>query len=171
MSDGFRRAAPAVRDWRERAECARFFRASPVWTDRMWTYEDAAGDGSPDPAARVMARHVCESCPVRLECLADAAVNGVQHGVFGGLRTNERRMVAHGAELDGVRVYSRTGMNRRERFDAYLDWLVEHPEAIEEARRRDRAGKQRRRERRREHRSVPNNTVAFDEATGLETLF
>lgn len=37
------------------------------------------------------AKAVCETCPVRQECLAFAVDNGLDYGVFGGLTGDERR--------------------------------------------------------------------------------
>lgn len=39
------------------------------------------------------AKLVCNSCPVRLECLADALDGGHQFGVWGGMTERERRML------------------------------------------------------------------------------
>jgi WhiB family redox-sensing transcriptional regulator len=42
------------------------------------------------PAQRDV-RDVCFSCPVRMECLADALESGPVYGVWGGLTERERR--------------------------------------------------------------------------------
>ena len=36
-------------------------------------------------------RNICMSCPVRMECLAEALDNRVQWGVWGGMTERERR--------------------------------------------------------------------------------
>lgn len=41
--------------------------------------------------AIVTAKRVCAGCDVQAECLAYALENDEQHGVWGGLSTNERR--------------------------------------------------------------------------------
>jgi len=41
--------------------------------------------------AQRQARLVCRSCPVRLDCLADALDNRTEFGVWGGMTERERR--------------------------------------------------------------------------------
>jgi Transcription factor WhiB len=44
-----------------------------------------------DTVARIMqAKAVCAQCPVRKECLADAMVNIIETGIWGGLTPPER---------------------------------------------------------------------------------
>lgn len=69
------------RDWRRDAACRRedpelFF---PV--------------GTRGPALQQIrqARAVCAGCPVRLDCLTFALVNGADDGIWGGLTEDERR--------------------------------------------------------------------------------
>lgn len=66
--------------------------------DGHWTAVAACGSGevSPDAlfvegAAQREARSVCQACPVRLECLADALDNRMDFGVWGGMTERERR--------------------------------------------------------------------------------
>lgn len=170
-SSGFRRTRPAaVGDWRERAECARFYAASPVWADRMWTFEDAAGDDPVDPVPRTMARRICELCPVRLECLADATAGGIQYGLFGGFRRNQRRALGNMAESDGVTVYSRSGEDLDARIQAFRDWLRKHPEALKRVESEDHRLKQARRRAQR-RRSVPANRASAQTAGDVPALF
>ena len=42
-------------------------------------------------AAQQQAKTVCQNCPVRIECLADALDNRVEFGVWGGMTERERR--------------------------------------------------------------------------------
>ena len=42
-------------------------------------------------AAQNRAKAVCQGCPVRTECLADALDNRVEFGVWGGMTERERR--------------------------------------------------------------------------------
>ena len=44
-------------------------------------------------AAQRIAAKVCNGCPVRLQCLADALDNRVEFGVWGGLTERQRRAV------------------------------------------------------------------------------
>ncbi len=170
-SSGFRRTRPAsVGDWRERAECARFYAASPLWADRMWTFEDSAGEDPVDPVYRTMARRICESCPVRLECLADATAGGIQYGLFGGFRRNQRRALGNMAESDGVTVYSRSGGDLDARIHEFRDWLRAHPEALKRVESEERRLKQARRRAQR-RRNMPDNR-AFEQSTGdIPALF
>ena len=65
-------------------------------TDQHWTAYGACTGASPDDlfvegAAQRVAREVCATCRVRLECLIDALDNRVAFGVWGGLTERERR--------------------------------------------------------------------------------
>lgn len=40
--------------------------------------------------SRAAARYVCADCPVRLDCLEFALVNGIDYGMYGGLTSMER---------------------------------------------------------------------------------
>ncbi|MFF3350783.1 WhiB family transcriptional regulator [Streptomyces sp. NPDC002779] len=42
-------------------------------------------------AAQNRAKAVCNSCPVRTECLAHALDYGIEHGIWGGMTERERR--------------------------------------------------------------------------------
>ncbi|GEA82614.1 hypothetical protein CUD01_30580 [Cellulomonas uda] len=63
-----------------------------------WTASAACGSGNVSPDALFVegsaqrdARSVCQQCPVRLECLADALDNRMDFGVWGGMTERERR--------------------------------------------------------------------------------
>jgi WhiB family redox-sensing transcriptional regulator len=61
-----------------------------------WAAHGACSDVDPDSlfvsgAAQHRAKRVCGSCPVRLECLAEALDNRIEYGVWGGLTARERR--------------------------------------------------------------------------------
>ncbi|MFK0259311.1 WhiB family transcriptional regulator [Streptomyces sp. NPDC090445] len=49
--------------------------------------DDLFGDG----VAQSTAKAVCTDCVVRLECLAQALDNRIEHGVWGGMTERERR--------------------------------------------------------------------------------
>ncbi len=66
--------------------------------DGGWVVRAACAGGRVEPdglfvegAAQRAARVVCEQCPVRLDCLADALDNRVEFGVWGGMTERERR--------------------------------------------------------------------------------
>ena len=42
-------------------------------------------------AAQHQAKKICSSCPVRVQCLADALDNRTEFGVWGGMTERERR--------------------------------------------------------------------------------
>ncbi len=44
-------------------------------------------------AAQREAARLCQACPVRLECLADALDNQIEYGVWGGMTERQRRAV------------------------------------------------------------------------------
>ncbi len=61
-----------------------------------WGTEAACRKADPDSlfvqgAAQNRAKAVCQGCPVRTECLADALDNRVEFGVWGGMTERERR--------------------------------------------------------------------------------
>ncbi|MDQ6649943.1 MAG: WhiB family transcriptional regulator [Actinomycetota bacterium] len=61
-----------------------------------WSATAACRSTDPDElfvqgAAQNRAKIVCQGCPVRIECLADALDNRVEFGVWGGMTERERR--------------------------------------------------------------------------------
>jgi WhiB family transcriptional regulator, redox-sensing transcriptional regulator len=61
-----------------------------------WLRRAACKTADPDElfvqgAAQNRAKLVCQGCPVRTECLADALDNRVEFGVWGGMTERERR--------------------------------------------------------------------------------
>ena len=64
--------------------------------DESWAARGACRSTDPDAlfvqgAEQNRAKAVCQGCPVRTECLADALDNRVEFGVWGGLTERERR--------------------------------------------------------------------------------
>ena len=49
-----------------------------------------------------VARRICATCPVKLQCLEYALTNGIDHGVWGGASERERRRIARGRRLRGA---------------------------------------------------------------------
>lgn len=69
-----------------------------MMSEGHWTAAAACGQGNVSPdalfvegSAQREARSVCLSCPVRLQCLADALDNRMDFGVWGGMTERERR--------------------------------------------------------------------------------
>ena len=66
-----------------------------MWTDQ-WTTRALCRRIDPDTlfvpgAAQNQVKTICQGCPVRTECLADALDNRVEFGVWGGMTERERR--------------------------------------------------------------------------------
>jgi WhiB family transcriptional regulator, redox-sensing transcriptional regulator len=69
---------------------------STVDWEQDWSRRAACKGANPDElfvqgAAQNRAKLVCQGCPVRTECLADALDNRVEFGVWGGMTERERR--------------------------------------------------------------------------------
>jgi WhiB family redox-sensing transcriptional regulator len=66
-----------------------------MW-DTNWASRARCRGTQPDElfvqgAAQNRAKQLCQGCPVRTECLADALDHRVEFGVWGGLTERERR--------------------------------------------------------------------------------
>jgi WhiB family redox-sensing transcriptional regulator len=66
-----------------------------VWDDN-WAKKARCQQNQPDElfvqgAAQNRAKQVCQGCPVRTECLAEALDNRTEFGVWGGMTERERR--------------------------------------------------------------------------------
>lgn len=44
----------------------------------------------------IVARKLCQSCPIRLQCLEYAVANNEDHGIWGGMTPRERRGLRRG---------------------------------------------------------------------------
>ncbi|USR79323.1 WhiB family transcriptional regulator [Arcanobacterium pinnipediorum] len=71
---------------------------SLAYEEQTWAVHAACADVDPDSlfvrgAAQRQVRNVCFSCPVRMECLADALDSNAAFGVWGGLTERERRAI------------------------------------------------------------------------------
>jgi len=65
-------------------------------TKSDWRISGACRDNDPDElfvrgAEQHKAKAICNGCPVRMECLAEALDQEIQFGVWGGLTERERR--------------------------------------------------------------------------------
>ena len=71
---------------------------SSVVGDSDWVTRAVCAGSDPDAlfvtgAAQREAARLCQACPVRLECLADALDNQIEYGVWGGMTERQRRAV------------------------------------------------------------------------------
>ena len=71
--------------WRQAAAC----RGKPT----AWWFPDPGPAGAEALSA---ARAVCDACPVRADCLAEALATKEQMGIWGGLTASERRRITRG---------------------------------------------------------------------------
>ncbi len=63
-----------------------------------WAQHGACRGVDPDllfvsGAAQHQSKRICDNCPVRLDCLAEALNNRIEFGVWGGLTERQRRVV------------------------------------------------------------------------------
>lgn len=70
--------------WRERALCAAMCRAGEA-KDAWWH----PGQGESTVARK--AKAICKRCPVKVECLDHATLNGEKNGIWGGTAPEDRR--------------------------------------------------------------------------------
>ena len=73
-------------------------RARAEGQNSEWTARAVCATQDPDllfvtGAAQREAAKMCQACPVKLECLADALDNQVEFGVWGGLTERQRRAI------------------------------------------------------------------------------
>ncbi|MEI2640465.1 MAG: WhiB family transcriptional regulator [Microthrixaceae bacterium] len=67
--------------------------------DTNWMAAGNCANKSPDfffPSDGVgveLARQVCETCPVKMQCLEYTLANRIDHGVWGGTSERERRRI------------------------------------------------------------------------------
>ena len=106
--------------------CARIAAVDPAMADRMWnTTTDDDGRDLVDERMRGKGRVLCAACPMRLDCISRALVNGWKDkAVYGGLEYASRwtlaRLIARDLHIaDG-------GLHRIPR-SRVRDWLAEHP--------------------------------------------
>ena len=114
--------------------CARIAEVSPDLADRMWnTVTDPDGRDLIDERMRAKGCVLCAACPMRLDCISRALVNGWKDkAVYGGLDYASRwilaRLIARDLHIaDG-------GLHRIPR-SRVRDWLADHPDWAERMRR------------------------------------
>ena len=117
--------------------CARIAAVDPAMADRMWnTTTDDDGRDLVDERMRGKGRVLCAACPMRLDCISRALVNGWKDkAVYGGL---------HRIPQSRVR-----------------DWLAEHPDWAECMRRDGRDYWRRTKRRQRSRREYTHDDPLF----------
>ena len=149
--------------------CADF---PPVWADLMWGLDDGSSSSASDRKVLVSAGvRICEKCPVRVECLADAIVRREQFGIRGGLPLRARRRLRCMAVNGGVDMTN----GEARALHGLTRWLKSHEELIEAARDAETADRnaKRRRQRRRRHDQERNGfrrTIPPDTGQGVLDL-
>jgi hypothetical protein len=118
-------------DWRSQGLCARVQDVDAAWVP--------ADKGTHRTQRQVFnAVKVCDACPVRDVCLAHALafVDTRDQTIYGGLSRLQRRLLikmmreheAPGIPSERARVVDQS------HCQAYLSWINEHPESIEQVR-------------------------------------
>lgn len=74
----------------------------PAWMDEALCAQADPDAWFPENGPAVAARRICEACPVRSQCLEHAIAANEAHGIWGGLNTEERRVVARRRRLAGA---------------------------------------------------------------------
>jgi WhiB family transcriptional regulator, redox-sensing transcriptional regulator len=75
-------------DWRDNARCRGM---------DLCLFFPTGGDNG------ITAKHICQLCEVRVECLADALATNDRHGVRGGLSAKQRRQLHRRLQQPRVR--------------------------------------------------------------------
>lgn len=116
-------------DWRSQALCARV-----QDVDAAWVPADQGTHRTRRQIAAAM--DICDACPVRDACLADAMVYAGADDltIYGGLTRLQRLMLARMMAADHVSV-RRVKEGSEQRFRQCRVWVQAHPDAIQRARR------------------------------------
>ena len=108
--------------------CARIAGGDPDLADRMWnTVTDPDGRDLIDERMRGKGRMLCAACPMRLDCISRALVNGWKDkAVYGGLDYASRwilaRLIARDLHIDMSGLHRITPHRIREWLAANPDW-------------------------------------------------
>lgn len=108
--------------------CARIAAVDPDLADRMWnTVTDPDGRDLIDERMRGKGRMLCAACPMRLDCISRALVNGWKDkAVYGGLDYASRwilaRLIARDLHIDMSGLHRIAPHRIREWLAANPDW-------------------------------------------------
>ena len=108
--------------------CARIAAIDPDMADRMWnTTTDDDGRDLIDERMRGKGRMLCSACPMRLDCISRAIVNGWKDkAVYGGLDYPNRwalsRLISRDLHVDAAGLHRIPQRRIREWLDAHPDW-------------------------------------------------
>lgn len=76
--------------WRDKAVCYGHPGADRIFFPHIGTGSASARNR---PHLEADAKQICDSCPVKTECLNEALRRDEQHGIFGGLNEIERQQL------------------------------------------------------------------------------
>lgn len=109
-----------------------------VWADRMWGLEDYDDDDNAAGRRTLVAAgiRICDSCPLRFRCLAEAIVTHERYGIRGGLRRMPRTRLASAAKAAGVDL---DGVRAAQNLEAWLEANPGMIGLVRDAESRDRA--------------------------------
>jgi len=69
------------------------FALDPLWEDATCQYTDPEIFFALDLGSQVQAKEVCDSCPIRMQCLDYAIQAKIEYGIFGGFTPEERNKI------------------------------------------------------------------------------
>ncbi len=140
--------------------CARIAAVDPTMADRMWnTVSGRDGRDLVDERMRGKGRVLCSACPMRLDCISRALVNGWKDkAVYGGLDYPDRwtlaRLIARDLHIDAAGLHRIPQRRIRE-------WLSEHPDWADRVRRDGRDYWRRTKRRQRSRREYTHDAPLF----------
>lgn len=140
--------------------CARIAAVDPTMADRMWsTTTDDDGQDLIDERMRGKGRVLCAACPMRLDCISRALVNGWKDkAVYGGLDYASRWTLARLIARD---LHIADGGLHRIPQSRVRDWLADHPDWAERMRRDGRDYWRRTKRRQRSRREYTHDDPLF----------
>lgn len=108
--------------WKNQALCTPVLNANPSLFDRLWGFEEEVSRDF----VRV-GKLICAECPVRAECLAEAIVDELQDGIYGGMALTDRKYAARLIEDQGLKIRDSSWAGRADRLSMIVSWIRTHP--------------------------------------------